>query len=257
MKNKYDLMDVTFTIPVRVDSPERARNIETVVKYLNNYFHTNIIIGEESSAPILHNLTHFGCEYIHYQTNDPMMRRTHILNQLAKLATTDIIVNYDTDVILSLPQYINSAKLISAGGADMVYPYDGNFYAVEDQGDIDRFVSTLSIDAISSDKLRLIRSDSVGGAIFWNKASFISGGMENENFVSWGFEDDERLVRFKTLGYKIMRWPGILYHLHHPPSTNSATKHKFFNDNQKEYNTIKNMTKSELIDYMKDWQWLN
>ena len=29
--------------------------------------------------------------------------------------------------------------------------------------------------------------------------SYIEGGMENENFKSWGLEDAERLYRFTTL----------------------------------------------------------
>lgn len=252
---KFNLRDVTFTIPVRIDTVERKRNLETVVAYINKYFDTNILIGEESaSAEMAHLRTQ--CDYIHYQTNDPMMRRTHILNELAKEADTPIIANYDTDVLFPIKQYLNSVQLIRDHRADMVYPYDGRFCGVEHPRDIDSIVKQLSLDNVRGTFLKHIRNDSVGGAIFWNKDSFIRGGMENENFVSWGFEDDERIVRFKALGFTIMRWPGILYHLHHPSSPNSASVHKYYKSNQDEFLKIKNMSPEQISEYMKEWAWL-
>jgi predicted glycosyltransferase involved in capsule biosynthesis len=252
---KIDLTDVTFTIPVRIDTAERKRNLEIIVKYINKYFDTNILIGEESAHPECAHLRK-ECDYIHYQTNDPMMRRTHVLNTLAKEADTPIIVNYDTDVLFPIKQYVESVKLIRDGRADMVYPYDGRFFGVEADRDINAVMTELSLDNVRLHFMKHIRNDSVGGAIFWNKDSFIRGGMENENFVSWGFEDDERLVRFKALGFNIMRWPGILYHLNHPSSPNSASVHKFYESNQKEFLKIKNMTPEQIVEYMKEWTWL-
>lgn len=255
MPRKINLKDVTFTIPVRIDTPARLRNIETIVKYLNTNFDTNILIGEESDRPQVSHLR-TETDYIHYHTTDPMMRRTHVLNELAKEADTSIVVNYDTDVLFPIAQYVNSAQLIRDGKADMVYPYDGRFFGVHNEQDLGKFLNTLDLKQIRIQFMQHIRNDSVGGAIFWNKEKFIEGGMENENFISWGFEDDERVCRFKTLGYTIMRWPGILYHLNHPSSPNSASAHAYYDHNQNEFLKVKNMDETQLREYMKEWTWL-
>lgn len=252
---KINLTDVTFTIPVRIDSEQRKRNLEIVVKYLNTHFDTNILVGEESKSP---DLKYFetDCDYIHYQTDDSMMRRTHVLNLLAREANTPIIVNYDTDVLLPIKQYVNSAVLIRKNEFDMVYPYDGRFLNVKSDDIINSIATNMEVDNIPDRFLQSMRTDSVGGAIFWNKEKFIEGGMENENFVSWGYEDDERLIRFKKLGFRISRWPGVLYHLNHPSSPNSASVHKFYSNNKEEFERIRRMNKEQILEYMKEWPWL-
>jgi hypothetical protein len=98
--------------------------------------------------------------------------------------------------------------------------------------------------------------NSVGGAIFYNKNKFIEYGMENENFISWGFEDIERGFRANMLGLKIARVAGILYHLNHPTSDNSSNvRHKAYIDNNRELNRVQSMNKFELQQYIKTWTW--
>ena len=41
---KLDLKDVTFTIPVRIESEDRKRNLKTVIQYMVHHLDTNIII---------------------------------------------------------------------------------------------------------------------------------------------------------------------------------------------------------------------
>jgi hypothetical protein len=60
-----------------------------------------------------------------------------------------------------------------------------------------------------------------GGAMFVNRASYIKAGMENEKFYGWGSEDFERYYRWQTLGLKIHRGKGPLFHLTHSRGGNS------------------------------------
>ena len=41
---KYDLKDITFTIPVRIDTPDRLYNINYTVEFLLRNFNNNIIV---------------------------------------------------------------------------------------------------------------------------------------------------------------------------------------------------------------------
>ena len=52
---KYDLKDITFTIPVRIDTPDRLYNINYTVEYLLRNFDTNIIIYENGPEPKYNN----------------------------------------------------------------------------------------------------------------------------------------------------------------------------------------------------------
>ena len=98
-------------------------------------------------------------------------------------------------------------------------------------------------------------SDSVGGAVFCNARDFVDAGMENEKFVSWGCEDFERYERISKLGYSIRRVDGILYHLSHKRNLNNGPKNPYFKKNEAEYLKVKNMNRSQLIEYISTWEW--
>lgn len=251
-----DLKDVTFTIPIRIDTLERSRNLRTSVAYLNKHFDTNILVCEESSISqvpsILNGLKY---NYSHIQTNDPLMRRTKILNIMAKAANTPIVVNYDADVFFKISQYIAAAEKIRSGAVDMVYPYNGRFIDLVEPF-ISRIVNNLDVEGIHEHNGQCIHPSSLGGAVMWNKSKFIEIGMENENCISWGFEDNERLARAMKTGCRVSRTEGCLFHLHHPASANSANPdNPAYKNNQIEFNKVNNMNSQQLRDYIKTWSW--
>jgi predicted glycosyltransferase involved in capsule biosynthesis len=184
------------------------------------------------------------------------MRRTFLLNEMAKDSNTPIIVNYDADVLLKLEQYKDSVEAIRQNKVDMIYPYNGRFMDIFGPV-LDTVMNTLSVETLQEKDGNCIHPNSLGGAIFWNKQKFIEAGMENENFVSWGYEDNERLVRSQKLGYRVGRIDGPCWHMHHASSTNSAnTSHKAYFDNQQEFQKVSNMTPVQLKDYVKTWGWV-
>jgi hypothetical protein len=88
-----------------------------------------------------------------------------------------------------------------------------------------------------------------------NKEKYIQGGMENENFLSWGPEDVERRDRFIKLGYKIGSIEGKLFHLDHSRTFNSDTTNPRFKANEEEYSKIKSFTREQLKQYVETWAW--
>jgi len=83
--------------------------------------------------------------------------------------------------------------------------------------------------------------------VFWNKESFISGGMENEYMISFGPEDCERNDRFTILGYKIERIGGYLHHIDHWCGPDSSKHNQFFKANHVEIEKIRLMNKEQFI----------
>lgn len=249
-----DLKDVTFTIPFRYDSPERLRNLRTVIAYLNKYFDTNIIVCEEAAERKFTDVGKF--EYMFIQSNNPFMHRTRCLNLMAKKATTPFIVNYDTDVLLPIRQYVESVFTLRKNTFDMIYPYEGRFVNFIPPF-LDQIVEKISLDGITEQNGHLIHPNSVGGAIFWNKNKFIECGMESEVFFGWGFEDNFRYVVANRLGMRVHRVPGILYHLNHPSSINSAnTSSEAYKRNEAEFHRINGMDANMIRNYIKTWEWL-
>lgn len=252
---KEDLRDVTFTIPVRCEHDDRKNNLELVVCFLQKYFHTNIIIAEQDLTPKLQFMSKF-CQYRFFQSGKREFERTKLLNTMAHMAQTPIIVNYDTDVLFDPEQIIAAVKNIRSGEVDGCYPYDGRFVRI-DRKNFTELQKTISIEPLINIPIKEHEREQVsyGGAIFWDKESFLQGGMENQNMVSYGPEDYERYDRFTKLGYKVGRVPGVLYHINHFVGPNSSGSNPFFKHNTSEWEKIKSFSPDELKKYVAGWTW--
>ena len=252
MKN---FKDVTFIIPVRFDSEDRRRNFKICIDYLLNNFDTNIIVLESdkvSNEEFVKSVSSH-IKYVFEKNNDKLFHRTRLLNDMTKLCQTDIIVNYDVDVIFPINQYVEARKRIK-DGSTMCFPYAGKFYDIPK-----KFFDLVNSDKLSEIPLNqctLFNPNSVGGAFFFHKGRYGEIGWENENFVSWGHEDWERIVRVEKMDYEMCRVEGILYHLTHSRTSNSSDKNPYYQFNGQEFHKIKNMGKEQLGNYIKTWGWL-
>jgi predicted glycosyltransferase involved in capsule biosynthesis len=252
--NMFDLNDVSFLIPYRYDSEARLRNLKLVTKYLKKNFSCHIMCTENAKTRTFFDS---GIDHYTFQENQlETFHRTKILNEMCRATSRSIICLYDTDVFLTPNQYINATQAIRTNHVDMVYPYDGRFYNIENEEYLNKFQACLSTDFIQLDKCHLIHPASVGGCIFFSRKRFMELGMENENFKSWGWEDNSRLVTHKKLGSRIARLPGVLYHLHHPSSANSAnTTSEAYKNNEREFYKVSQMTVEQLKQYISTWDW--
>jgi len=253
-----DLKDVTFTIPVKIDQPNRGRNLSIVTRYLKRYLDTNIIVCEMDEESKAKQFIDVDCKFVFMKSKSQFIHRTMMLNYMASIASTPIIVNYDVDIVLPPESYLTSANTIRKKEAEMVYPYDGNFYNTTDAM-TQRVSDTLDVKFINTHECSNLAPNfkSVGGAIFWDKETFFRIGLENENFISWGHEDQERFERAKILNVKIARLMGNLYHLRHNPSLNSSNNgHAFYNNNEAEWEKVKRMDKNTLQNYVNSWSWI-
>jgi predicted glycosyltransferase involved in capsule biosynthesis len=253
-KEKIDLLDTTFTIPIKIEHSDRERNLKIVVDYISATFNTNIIICEQDTDVAPELLKEYSIQYIKTSRDDGLIHRTRQLNIMAKMANTPFIVNYDADVLLLPNQIIESIKALKENKKVIVSPYGGPCYDVPTRFH-SRILEEKSLEFIDIKHCGLMNPNSVGGAVFWNKDEFIDGGMENERFISWGYEDNERFSRYKKLGYNLVRIPGVLYHLNHHRTPNSNHQHKFYTNNQSLFNKIDRMSKQQLVDEINTWSW--
>jgi hypothetical protein len=249
--------DVTFIIPVRIDSAARLENLNLVVDYLCTYFGECIIVLEADINEKVHSpkITNKIFEF----DPDPVFHRTRYINQMAGSVLSHCIAVWDCDVMVDALQIAEGIELIKIGAADMVFPFDGRFY------DTPAFMkdvykesgNNFEVFNLNRGSFHLMHGYySVGGAFLVNRRAYLKAGFENENFYGWGPEDAERVKRWEILGYSIARVSGAMYHLFHPRLQNSwFASGKAELQNRNEFIKVCRMAQTELKDYVKSWSW--
>ena len=127
-------MNLTFLIPVKIESEDRVRNLITVLSYLLTKVDAKIIVKEcdiEQKFPKLvkpylskrYGAISHRIKYIYEEQKDNFFHKTRILNDLIEESDTEIVCNYDTDVLLPVTSYKLAYEMIKRGQCDAVYPY--------------------------------------------------------------------------------------------------------------------------------------
>jgi hypothetical protein len=254
---KYDLKDVTFTVPLTFDHMDRRQNAELNICLIQRVFDTNVMIMEALTD-------HFGymAQYSEYYKVDyEFFHRTRMLNDMAWLAKTPFVANWDADVAVPEVQILVAVEWLRRDLADGVYPYDGRFARVPRADWFKQLEKELDLGIYKNTGFKGTRGhvdrSSVGGAVIWNKQKFFEGGGENENFKSYAPEDAERWDRFHLLGFRIARVKGQLYHMDHFIGPNSKSSgHGFKEHNHQYYHEFKSYTTAEeLWAHVRSWPW--
>ena len=282
-----DLKNTTFIIPLRVDTGDRLRNVVLSTAFLLNKFDTNVIIKEVDSErrfeayclPIIKriadttNLRHiFEVE----TRTDDSFHRTKILKDMVMESTTDVVVNYDTDIILPLTSYTSAVAMLEKD-YDVVYPYrfgkQGERkvklnFTVRTQDDMNNFEnypeSKKFIASSNSDSFDIPFDNyfyyphqqgegwaEYGMVQFFNRKVYMDGFLENEGFIAYAPEDVERHHRWKTLGYRIGRVDNYAYHLEHERTQNSWFHNPHMQRNNELWEQLKVLDKEQLTEYYK------
>ena len=243
---------IDFLIPVTIDHSDRIRNCDIIIKYLEKCNIGNVYLLETyKDSPKLEsrysNINYF-CEK---QTSE-YFNRMSTLNYLAKKSNGPIVSLYDVDVIIPKVALKETVRLLQAE-ADIVYPYDGAFYDVPNNivNELHKNLST----PVPLAECILFNPHSHGGAIMINRSTFIEAGMCNERVIGWGYDDDEIYHRLDNLGYRRARTNNPLLHLTHPRNNSVFYTNKFTNDNLRESEKIKYMSKDDIKAYVKTWEW--
>jgi len=274
VKQEYvPLKEATFIIPLRIETDDRMRNIITTLIYLLRGFDTNIIVKEFDSVSTfeqsvlpqlqqaltkdqLKNLVH-----VFEQTDDYTFHRTKLLNDMTMMATTPIVVNYDSDIILPKHVYKQAVDLIMNGFINpefpnakpepikVVYPYGYGEYQRQiffDDEQASNFVNS-NFNFLAFTNTRPWDAK-FGFCQFFDREEYIRLGMENENFVSYGYEDDERYNRFNQLSH-VARIDDAVYHLEHKRTSNSWFNNPHIEENRSLFGYLSRMSPENILKY--------
>ena len=92
---RIDLSQATFIVPIRIESPDRLRNVVTTTAFLKENFDTNIIIKEvdkesvfqRDALPILEEIVEVdnlweNFNHIFEKSEEPLFHRQRVLNEM-------------------------------------------------------------------------------------------------------------------------------------------------------------------------------
>jgi len=196
--------------------------------------------------------------HLYEESDEPLFCKSRVLNDLIAASNTKVVANYDVDCILPVSSYRQAYELIINDQADVVYPYQCGIYqwcADFNMEIYEEFVrSSRGTDVL--DRRKRLSNSTIGWCQFVNRQKYINSYMMNENFVSWGCEDDEFYYRMNVLGNRIARIDNYVYHLEHSRTHNSWFSNPNFNNNWQLWNTIKTFDKDQLVEYYKNQDYL-
>ena len=269
---RYDLKKCTFIIPLRIETKDRMRNIVTTLIYLTRIFDTNIIVKEVDKEsiylrevkPLLEEALKpemLSCiNHIFEQSDEFTFHRTKILNDMLWMVDTPVVANYDSDIILPLESYINATNMIikewvhpdAEGGipVKIVYPYGFGDYQWQchvGDNEVTNFINSGFNFEYFNGHMRQWDAK-YGFCQFFCTDTYKKFGGENENFIAYGYEDDERYFRFNMLS-SVARLNEYVYHLEHGRTKNSWFNNPYCEDNKKIWEKLKVKGKESLLKY--------
>ncbi len=218
--------DITFIIPVRIDTIERLENLMCSIENLHTHFISNIFVLEASAYNnhIIESLTGDKIQYTFIEDHNPIFYRTRYLNIMITNSKTPYIAIWDADVIVPYTQIYNALLALRSNKYQVAFPFNGSFFETTELiRNIFLKNRDLKILTNNTNKMLLPYGSSAnGGAIFIKKDAYVEAGLENENFYGWAPEDVERKERLEKLVGRVFRSQGPLFHLTHPRNLNSS-----------------------------------
>lgn len=259
------MMDLAFLIPIRIETEDRLKNIISSVSYLLKHIPAKVIVKEVSDRPTfqfraLPEIKKYASTenliFLHEESDDPLFCKSKVLNDLIIASGTKVVANYDADCILPISSYHQAYDVINDNQADVVYPYGCGIYQWKANYNMqiyEEFINQLDTSVL--DKHKTLSNSTIGWTQFVNRQKYIDSYMMNENFVSWGCEDDEFYFRMSLLGNRTARIDNYVYHLEHSRTHNSWFSNPNFNNNWHLWNIIKTFDKEQLIMYYENQEY--
>lgn len=261
---KLDLTQTTFIVPLCIESEDRRKNAEITLSYLCKHLNTNIIIYEYDTEsklkPILDKIdsgkTKIDHWFVKNDTGNKVFHRTRFLNEMIMASQTSVVVNHDIDVLLEPNSYLKCQEFI-LGGHDLIYPYFwGNSQYQIFRSGRDKLEKTLDLKSLDlSKECNLTRSE-YGHLQYFKRSAYLEGGLEQESFIDWGPEDQERGYRFQKLGYCVIWSTFFVFHIEHSRTSSSSQQNPYFKQNVELFEKLKKMSKEELREYYSNADYL-
>jgi hypothetical protein len=267
-RGRVVLGDTAFVVPVRIDSPDRLRNLDLVLTWLGRNFegHQTLVLEHGRAAEAESTAREHGAEHV-FLRSDGCFHKSRVFNLGLALADRAFVLLYDCDVLVPAPAIERAIETLRRDEADYVYPYNGVMLEVRCGDDAPRAVldgaflaSTIVshgevAEALPDDTTCLNGSESepsTGGALACKRRALLLHGGFNPNIVSYGCEDTELETRVRKLGARVVRLPGFnCFHVRHRRGPDSRYNH-LHAANLAEWKKVEAMSAEEVSEYVRN-----
>lgn len=259
---KYDLTDCSIIIPIEMDCKERLEHLHYQFVYFPRFFNNyELIVVEYGNERKIKSQDCLGIQYIFIKGEEPFSL-SKLSNLGVSLVKNQFFYKCDTDVMIDPKAlFLALETLKKHSDQAFVLPYNGVSFTISDplrQQLMESFafnrlplVKPEEAQQFQFPCLSLKNKNSKGLIHLFNTALFKSVGGYNEEFVGWGFEDDEVVDRFSKLGYPPLLLEGYnVFHLNHP---RKKVKKELMEKNFLLANALKKFSPEELKEYIKTW----
>jgi predicted glycosyltransferase involved in capsule biosynthesis len=248
---KFNMDNLTFILPVGIETQDRYRNFLFTINYLINVCpEANFIIHEMGDVNYSEKVEHARIKKIFTKTSkiDEKFYKTWCINRAIEQAKTKVICIYDVDVLIPLKSIEKSVGYI-VDGYDMVLPYNYGPYQKQilNFKECEQFIKSLNFD-----DFKTVRPNNsfYGHVQFFNKSSYMEVGCENEDMIGWGPEDQEKLFKMYSLGYKVKYLDdAYVWHIEHSRLNPTPWMSDIHSKNMEIFEKIKNMSEIERKEY--------
>lgn len=223
--------DLTFIIPIRVDSEDRLNNCHAILRFLTSSFPDSeiLLIEQDETSKTDQIVSDFPSVKKLFVFNAGRFSKSNAINLGILSAKRDFICMYDTDVLIHPEAMSKAVSILRRRISRVVIPF--NLICVDVSGaskamlasslDIERYgriMNLLHLPTNGDLTARIVN----GGIMVADREVLLLEGGYNKKMISYGWEDTEFLKRFDKLGYySLLLSDYNLVHLDHKRGTDS------------------------------------
>jgi hypothetical protein len=209
------MKNLTMIFPHRKGDEYRARNLEVTLQYYIRYFpDVQKLVVEVSHEK----QTVFPCDdYAVFYFTLPLPHvQAPVINAGVREATTDMVLVIDNDILAGATEIKELYRLMNKGKINYGHPFTHCCDLPESWDGTLQGVATCFKNHSCAIRDSFGRP-CTGGIFMVRRDKYIEWGGTDEDFATYGGEDDERHARFLAKGAKYKRIEdGSIIHLWHP-----------------------------------------
>lgn len=123
---------LTLVFPVRIDCEERRENLRVVLRQLDGLGCRMLVLEADAVPALGDEAWPDGVEYTFVEDASTVFHRTRYINELLRMAGTEVVGVWDTDVLVGYAQIGEAVQRILEG-CTIAYPYNGQFVMLSEQ----------------------------------------------------------------------------------------------------------------------------
>ena len=251
--------DLSFIIPIRVDSEDRINNCLAILRFITRYFPGAQVqlIEQDTVSKTGRIVAAFPLVQHTFELNSGRFNKARAVNQGVLGSARALICMCDTDILLHPDAIRQACARLRAQRGRVVIPHNRICIdvsgAMKDEivaeGDLDRYGKVRRFRDVPRRKDANAR-DCNGGIFLAARETLLLGGGVNSKMISYGWEDTEFVRRFDRLGYYTILLPEFnLLHLEHQRGADSRVN-EMFDINKAEFEKVNAMPRKQLEQYV-------